>query len=71
MITGQCFNCTNLFEHSEHLACIAFPDGIPEDILTGQFDHRNEHEGDHGFRYKPVGENDDAVKTWNPQPIKR
>ena len=34
--------------------CAAFPDAIPEDIWTNQFDHRQPHEGDHGLLWSPV-----------------
>ena len=32
-------------------ACAAFPDGIPEEIWLGGFDHRLEFEGDDGVRF--------------------
>lgn len=32
--------------------CAAFPDGIPEDIYPGGFDHRREYPGDHGIRFE-------------------
>jgi len=35
------------------LACDAFPRGIPEEIRTGQHDHRLPFKGDRGVRYEP------------------
>jgi len=32
--------------------CYAFPDGIPDKIITGIFDHRDEHPGDGGIRWR-------------------
>jgi hypothetical protein len=34
--------------------CAAFPDGIPQDIAEGAFDHANPHAGDHGIRFEPA-----------------
>ncbi len=34
--------------------CDAFPDGIPEEILFGPFDHTEPYPGDHGLRYSPL-----------------
>jgi hypothetical protein len=33
--------------------CAAFPAGIPDVILDGDFDHRQPYEGDNGVRYEP------------------
>src|SRR5262245_51984840 len=34
--------------------CAAFPDGIPQDIWTNAFDHRQPHENDHGLQWLPA-----------------
>ena len=37
-----CASCEFLFLNGKK-NCKAFPDGIPKDILTGEFDHRKKH----------------------------
>ncbi len=32
--------------------CLAFPQGIPFDILIGRSDHKKPFAGDHGIRYQ-------------------
>ncbi len=34
------------------LVCFAFPEGIPDEILTGQWDHRIPHEGDNDKQWE-------------------
>jgi len=51
----QCDNCNHFRSGNE---CDAFPDGIPLDIIAGEFDHRNpypnaEHPTDRGIRFEP------------------
>lgn len=38
--------------------CVAFPDGVPDEIMTGEIDHTQPVDGDHGIRYEP---RDDAT----------
>lgn len=42
METILCNNCKN---YIGDLKCLAFPDGIPEKILTGELDHEKPIEG--------------------------
>lgn len=43
--------------------CAAFPDGIPDDIIANEHDHREPHKGDHGLRYVPLRDGD---PRWDP-----
>jgi hypothetical protein len=73
----QCFGCVHYqgaFETGTH--CKAFPseDGkpIPEDIIQGAFDHREEYLGDNGIRFKSNGQldvyDDDDLTDMSDQP---
>lgn len=55
MISRQCFNCIHLVESgSDKPICLAFPEGIPEEIITGEVDHSKPYAGDNGFMYEPI-----------------
>ena len=55
MVSKQCLNCMHLLDAGDGpLNCLAFPEGIPEEIVTGQVDHSTPYEGDLGFRYTPI-----------------
>ena len=49
----QCIYCKHLKSWSEH-KCTAFPEGIPEDILSGEHDHRESYKNDGGIRYDSI-----------------
>lgn len=57
-----CHVCANTRDWNEdgRLTCLAFPDGIPNELLAEGADHRVEFEGDGGVRFVPE---DDSEET--------
>lgn len=51
MRTDQCPNC---LRYRGDLDCDAYPQRIPEAILTGQYDHSEGYAGDDGIRFSPA-----------------
>ena len=52
---SQCLECKHfLGARGEKLGlrCEAFPNGIPEEILSGEVDHTKPVNGDHGIQFK-------------------
>lgn len=56
ILISPCQSCRHYAQDSsgELLTCEAFPEGIPEPILSGELDHRRPFPGDQGIRYEPV-----------------
>ena len=50
MQSDQCVMCAH---YTGTLTCTAFPEGIPEAIVTGEHDHSEPYEGDKGIRWAP------------------
>ena len=49
-----CATCKHFRDDVEdENVCEAFPDGIPEEIITDEFDHREPHPDDNGIQYEP------------------
>lgn len=50
-----CMFCRHYRQKDEggKLACRAYPDGIPQDILDNVHDHRLPHEQDDGITFEP------------------
>lgn len=49
-------SCRTCRHHLVGQRCMAFPEGIPDDIWTGRNPHTEPVDGDHGIRYEPLGE---------------
>jgi hypothetical protein len=66
MIGGPplCLFCTRLSYHDGKPICPAFPQGIPDEIWIGGFDHRKAFKEDQGIRFELSAGKDDALKTW-------
>jgi hypothetical protein len=47
-ISDQCPSCARYRGLGE---CSAFPNGIPQEIMSGEFDHTQPHDKDGGLRY--------------------
>ena len=47
----QCMLCKHYLGGG---TCAAFRFAIPEEILAGEFDHREAYEGDGGIRWEPA-----------------
>ena len=41
IIESVCYNCLNYFYNQ---VCAAFPDGIPQEFLSGENDHSEKHQ---------------------------
>lgn len=52
MTSNQCPSCKHY--RVGLLACDAFPDGIPYEVISGQHDHTKPYEGDNGIRFDPL-----------------
>ena len=49
--SNQCLECL----HYQGLGtCEAYPERIPEAIITGEHDHREPYPGDNGVRFEPM-----------------
>jgi len=51
MLPVQCAMCKHLIEG---VKCKAYPDKIPEEIITGEHDHTKPYKGDNGIRFEPI-----------------
>lgn len=51
MIGSQCIRCVNMMDDG---TCIAFPDGIPQQILSGHVDHSKSYPGDNGITFRSL-----------------
>ena len=51
-MSEQCRNCKHIIRPSIDLVCDAFPEEIPDEIITDGFDHTKPFPGDNGIRFE-------------------
>ena len=55
--TPVCLSCVNYNANNfDGFTCRAFPDGVPDIILTDGNDHTEPVKGDNGIRFEPIFE---------------
>jgi hypothetical protein len=47
-----CKTCKHLKLFSYPVCCAAYPDGVPQEILTGKEKHKKPYRGDNGIQYE-------------------
>ncbi|SFT73294.1 hypothetical protein SAMN02910340_02084 [Methanosarcina thermophila] len=47
-----CFECKHFIDEEGPMRCEAFPDGIPEDIVLGDNDHKKPYPRDNGIQFE-------------------
>lgn len=52
-VISRCCSCIFILK-VENKTCVAFLDGIPEEVWSGDKLHNSPITGDHGLRYKEV-----------------
>ncbi len=53
----QCYSCAHYDRDSvKSPQCPAFPNGIPREIIRGEFDHRKPYPKDNGVRFKQASD---------------
>jgi len=50
--------CQSCIHYHGGNRCVAYPGGIPLEIVSGEHGHRESFKGDHGLQYEPRGPND-------------
>lgn len=53
---SDCATCAHKYTTPYLPACDAFPYGIPEQLLSGELQHRTPFQNDHGIMYEPIKE---------------
>jgi len=56
-IAFQCPTCSHYWGVGQ---CDAFPEGIPAEILAGDYDHQEPYEGDNGIQFESIAEQENA-----------
>lgn len=60
-----CYDCSREFD-PETMTCLAFPAGIPIDILHSRADHRRPFAGDNGVQFEATNPDQPGQVSGNP-----
>jgi len=67
-----CMFCAHCRVKNRRITCAAYPDGVPQQILLWQWDHRQPLPDDHGIQFEPRGRYPEMerwiVDEWDGQP---
>lgn len=55
LVISQCFHCKHWRDAG---TCDAFPESVPDRILTNKHDHRQPFPGDNGILFEPLEDTD-------------
>uniref|UniRef100_A0A7V3NV74 Uncharacterized protein n=1 Tax=candidate division WOR-3 bacterium TaxID=2052148 RepID=A0A7V3NV74_UNCW3 len=58
----QCLRCKHVCL-GQPLTCLAFPEGIPDEILLNKFDHHKPYPNDKGIRFELAPEYQKLLKS--------
>ncbi len=64
LLPPMCMVCARRRDWKDGPVCEAYPDGIPEEIIMGQWDHRLPKPGDRGLQFVP--REDAQPQEWWP-----
>ncbi len=65
ILPPMCVDCARLVDSpGKGLTCQAYPDGIPDEIVYGKWDHRLPKPGDRGLQFLP--REDAEPREWWP-----
>jgi hypothetical protein len=48
----SCYKCKHF--HDNEITCDAFPNGVPDSIMTSSVRHDHPINGDHGIQFEPI-----------------
>ncbi len=71
---SQCAWCKHLLpkiNHPSDSTCLAFPEGIPPEVLWNKFDHKQSYPGDNGIQFEAKEEDTSPIPETMEFSLKR
>jgi len=70
----QCMRCKHLLpkiNHPSDITCLAFPEGIPPEVLWNKFSHKQPYPGDNGIQFEGKEEDRNPIPETAEFSLKR